>query len=213
MIDSVFFDLDGTLWDCTANSTRAWQQAISAVPEPCVPPTQEMIRSCCGLTLPQIAARVLPGIPEARAVEIGQACLAAEPAFIYENGGNLYPNLLETLEILAKKYPLFLVSNCSPEYLRAFLEKHETGPYFTETAAYGGPGRAKADNIRRILRERGLRAPVYVGDTVMDAQAAEEAGCAFVFAAYGFGTVPTATHRIAALRDLPQVLESMEAAQ
>ena len=209
MTDSVFFDLDGTLWDCTANSARAWQTVISALPEQCVPPTREQIRACCGLTLPEITDRVLPGIPKDRALEIGTACLAAEPEIIYANGGELYPGLVETLEILRRRYPLFVVSNCSPAYLEAFLKRHEMTAYFTETAAYGGPGKAKADNVARIARGRGLKHPVYVGDTIMDYEAACKAGTAFVHATYGFGQVPQAQWRVDFLPELPGVLEKM----
>ena len=40
MVDSVFFDLDGTLWDCTANSARAWQAVFAELPERLTPPDQ-----------------------------------------------------------------------------------------------------------------------------------------------------------------------------
>lgn len=207
MVDSVFFDLDGTLWDCTANSARAWQAVFAELPERLTPPDQAFIRSCCGLTLPEITDRVMPGVPKDRALEIGTACLAREPEMIYANGGELYEGLAETLEILAKKYPLFVVSNCSPGYLTAFLEKHDTGKFFLETAAYGGPGKAKADNVHRIIAQRGLKHPVYVGDTIMDYNAAMEAGTDFIHAAYGFGKVPQANQIINALPQLPDVLE------
>ena len=35
----------------------------------------------------------------------------------------------------------------------------------------------------------GLQAPVYVGDTVLDYEAAKAAGVPFIHAAYGFGKV------------------------
>ncbi|MBP5216522.1 MAG: HAD family hydrolase [Bacilli bacterium] len=50
-------------------------------------------------------------------------------------------------------------------------------------------GVPKAENIRRIVEQYGLQDPLYVGDTIMDQQAAQEAGVKFLFAAYGYGKV------------------------
>ena len=41
-----------------------------------------------------------------------------------------------------------------------------------------------------IAERNHLKHPVYVGDTIGDYNACQEAGVPFVFAAYGFGEVP-----------------------
>ena len=43
--DGVLFDLDGTLWDNTANAAEAWARALCSVPEHTPATTQEDIRA------------------------------------------------------------------------------------------------------------------------------------------------------------------------
>ena len=61
--------------------------------------------------------------------------------------------------------------------------------YFLGHQCYGTKSLPKADNIRDIVNDHNLTAPVYVGDTMGDYSAAKQAGVPFIFAAYGFGVV------------------------
>ncbi len=61
--------------------------------------------------------------------------------------------------------------------------------YFNGHQCYGTKSLPKADNIKDIVNDHHLTAPVYVGDTMGDYNAATKAGVPFIFAAYGFGTV------------------------
>lgn len=57
---------------------------------------------------------------------------------------------------------------------------------------YENPGRtglSKGENINLIIRRNNLTAPIYVGDTEGDLNAARYAGIPFVYAKYGFGQV------------------------
>ena len=58
---------------------------------------------------------------------------------------------------------------------------------FKDHESSGRTGHGKADNIRDVIRRRGLLSPVYVGDTVSDEEGAREAGIPFVYCRYGFG--------------------------
>jgi phosphoglycolate phosphatase len=48
-------------------------------------------------------------------------------------------------------------------------------------------GKSKWDNIKSIVEKHGLKSPIYIGDTVMDREAAKKAGVPFVYATYGYG--------------------------
>ena len=50
-------------------------------------------------------------------------------------------------------------------------------------------GLQKWGNIKLVVERNHLRRPVYVGDTIIDSDAAEKAGVPFLHAGYGFGTV------------------------
>ena len=54
-----------------------------------------------------------------------------------------------------------------------------------------------------------LQHPVYVGDTMGDANAAREAGIPFIWASYGFGDVPQARRaaKIQSVTELAGLLE------
>jgi phosphoglycolate phosphatase len=61
--------------------------------------------------------------------------------------------------------------------------------YFAGHQCYGTKGNPKAENIKDIVNDHELKAPVYVGDTIGDYNSATKAGVPFIFADYGFGKV------------------------
>ncbi len=65
----------------------------------------------------------------------------------------------------------------------------------------------KADNIRIICERNGLKNPVYVGDTQMDADACRQAGIPIVYASYGFGTVKEPDYVIKTPMELTHILK------
>ena len=62
--------------------------------------------------------------------------------------------------------------------------------YFKDWECIGRTGRPKGENIQLVVQRNGLKSPVYVGDTILDCQAAQQAGVPFIHASYGFGEVP-----------------------
>jgi phosphoglycolate phosphatase len=98
------------------------------------------------------------------------------------------------------------VSNCQNGYIELFLDLHNMHPRFLAHQCYGTKGNPKADNIRDIVNDHKLKAPVYIGDTMGDYEAASKAGVPFIFASYGFGVVETGQvatiNTIAELTDL-----------
>ncbi|HOO27792.1 MAG TPA: HAD-IA family hydrolase, partial [Lachnospiraceae bacterium] len=116
-------------------------------------------------------------------------CFSYEHAFLEKEAGVLYPKLAETLAALAKRYPLFIVSNCQAGYIELFLKKTGFGEYFRDFTCPGDTGEMKAENIMLIAKRNKLNAPVYVGDTQLDADACAQAGVRMVYASYGFGIV------------------------
>jgi phosphoglycolate phosphatase len=124
-----------------------------------------------------------------------------------EKGGTLYPQLAETLGYLGKRYKLYIVSNCQSGYIELFLNLHNMHQYFLGHQCYGTKGNPKADNIRDIVNDNNLLAPVYVGDTMGDYDSATKAGVPFIFASYGFGEVESGqVATINNFADLQQIL-------
>jgi phosphoglycolate phosphatase len=187
--DSIIFDLDGTLWDSSNNVALAWQQAIEQVDYVDEIMTVEKVRSITGLAYNVIFDRLFPYLDTEKRTDLMEICAKVELEILHTKGGELYPSLNETLGYLAAKYKLFIVSNCQTGYIEVFLKLSKMGHYFMGHQCYGTKGNPKSENIKDIVNDYKLAAPVYVGDTMGDYDAATKAGVPFVFADYGFGKV------------------------
>ena len=186
MIDSIIFDVDGTIWDSRDAVARAWNEVFTAehvnlqVDVAC-------LTGYFGQMLPDIARQLLPDYPEDEQMRIIGLCCEEEHRKLYAEGAPAYDGLEDTLKKLSARYPLFVVSNCQAGYIELVLEKTGFGSYFTGHLCPGDTGKAKAYNIRAIADKYNLKAPVYIGDTDGDHQACKEAKIPFVYASYGFG--------------------------
>jgi phosphoglycolate phosphatase len=190
--DSIIFDLDGTLWDSTDTVASAWQHALSQAPYMSQEVmSRERVRSITGMTYDAIFETLFPFLDANQRDEVKKLCAKSELEILYKQGGTLYPDLAETLEYLGKKYKLYIVSNCQSGYIEMFLDLNSMHSHFLAHQCFGTKGNPKADNIRDIVNDNNLKAPVYIGDTMGDYTSATKAGVPFIFASYGFGVVET----------------------
>ena len=187
--DSIIFDLDGTLWDSTGNVALAWQAAMEQVDYVDEVMTREKVRSITGLAYNVIFDTLFPYLDTEKRAELMAICAKEELGILHEKGGELYPGLDETLNYLAGKYKLFIVSNCQLGYIEVFFKISGMEHYFMGHQCYGTKGNPKAENIKDIVNDHQLKTPVYIGDTMGDYNSATKAGVPFIFANYGFGKV------------------------
>jgi phosphoglycolate phosphatase len=187
--DGIIFDLDGTLWDSTGNVAQAWQAAVNGVDYITELMTQEKVRSITGMTYDSIFDKLFPNLSTEQRAEVQALCGKHELEILHEKGGELYPDLDETLSYLAGNYKLFIVSNCQSGYIEVFFKISGMEHYFMGHQCYGTKGKPKAENIKDIVTDHNLKAPVYIGDTMGDYDSATKAGVPFIFANYGFGAV------------------------
>jgi len=189
--DGIIFDLDGTLWDSTGNVALAWQEVINKVDYVKEPMTRDKIRAVTGMAYNVIFDTMFGYLDKHKRDELMAICAKSELEMLHKNGGEFYPGLEETLSYLAGKYKLFIVSNCQSGYIEIFLKLSNVSHYFSGHQCYGTKGNPKAENIKDIVNDNRLAAPVYVGDTQGDYDSAAKAGVPFIFANYGFGKVET----------------------
>lgn len=204
--DGILFDLDGTLWDSTEAVAASWEIALRGQPDVEAPPTREQLEGVMGMTGEQLMATLYPQLSPQRHQELFDLCCQVENGYLREHGGRLYPSLVETLDKLSQKLPLFIVSNCNAEYIPCFLDAHQLHRYFQDWECIGRTGKQKWENIRLVVERNHLQRPVYVGDTAMDQEAAQKAGVPFLHAAYGFGEVTGAPE----ITQFPQLLELLQ---
>ncbi len=207
--DSVIFDLDGTLWDASAAITLAFQVAKNSVDYIKSDVTLAQVQAVTGQPYEVVYERLFPYLSADQLAEFRTLCARQELAAAQQHGGTLYPGLAPTLAYLrGQGYRLFIVSNCQLGYVEAFFERSQLAHYFEGHQCFGTKRLPKAENIREIVAQYGLQAPVYVGDTRGDLAASQGSGVPFVFATYGFGrlTPAEAPLRIDQLSDLQQLV-------
>ncbi|MCD8106127.1 MAG: HAD-IA family hydrolase [Lachnospiraceae bacterium] len=202
--DGILLDVDGTLWDSTGIVSKVWTRAVRENGCPDMTVTAEMLQALFGRTMDVIAENLLPELTKAQRDRIMEVCCVYEKQALEQMGAQedlpemepealpacriCYPGVQATIRELSKRVPVFIVSNCQSGYIELFLEKTGLGPYVTDFECFGDTGKNKGDNIRLLADRNGLKAPVYVGDTQGDADAAAQAGVPFIYASYGFGT-------------------------
>lgn len=205
--DSIIFDLDGTLWDSTGNVALAWEDARKQVDYVEEAITVERVKSITGMAYDVIFEVLLPDLEVAKRDHFKAICAQSEIDILDSKGGDMYPGLAETIKYLAGKYKLYIVSNCQSGYIETFLSHCPVAEYFSGHQCYGTKGQPKAQNIKDIVNDHQLKAPVYVGDTTGDRDSATKAGVPFIFANYGFGTIDGgAVATIGSLGELMELL-------
>lgn len=200
--DSIIFDLDGTLWDSTPVVAESWNRVLADYPEAQYVATAEKLRKLFGRPVFEIAALMMPHLEDCKRQAIISACAAEEHRCLRQTPGILYPHLEDTLAQLSIQYPLFIVSNCEAGYIETFLEVTNLGRYFTDFECPGNTGLVKGPNNKLVMERNHLQAPVYVGDTQGDRDAARYADIPFCYASYGFGTVDSFEYQIETFSDL-----------
>lgn len=204
-MDSIIFDVDGTLWDSTEIVAEAWSNYLTNTEHIDTDVSSRRLMGLFGQLLPDIAKALFPELPESEQLRIIDGCCQAEHEALLRKCAPLYPQLAETLDTLSHRFPLFIVSNCQAGYIEVFLKATGFGHYFKGHLCPGDTGMAKADNIMKIRDDFNLKDPVYVGDTLGDFNACRKARVPFIFAEYGFGAVEDPDYRISAPADLMEV--------
>jgi phosphoglycolate phosphatase len=206
MIDSIIFDLDGTLWDSVDEIILTWNRVIERHGSFRPPITRAEQERLMGLQMDEIARRLFSGEDAHRQMQLMKECMQEENEYLAQHGGTLYPQLEETLKRLKAHFRLFIVSNCQKGYIEAFLQAHRLEAYFTDHLCFGDTGKTKGETNRILIARNGLKAPVYVGDTQGDRQSAIDAGIPFIYAAYGFGQVDSYEGRVQSFGELVELL-------
>lgn len=208
MRTGIIFDLDGTLWDATENIAKSWNDILKKRGYN-LTLTKRQIAKECGKTMKDIADSIFSMIDVPERYALLKECLEYENSYLEEHGGELYDGVEEVFLKLNEKYQVYIVSNCQLDYVKCFLEYFDFKKYIPDYEEAGRTGKLKADNIKLVIKRNHLDKAFYIGDTLGDMNAADEAGVPFIHAAYGFGTVPDNRTNINDIRDLPQLIDNL----
>ncbi len=204
-MDSIIFDVDGTLWDSADSVAESWNLAIQEKTDLDLVITKDALSGVFGKTMTEIADTLFYALPQKERMELLEICFEYENRYLETHPGIMYEEVADTLAALSGRYPLFIVSNCQCGYIEVLLRTCRLESYIKDHLCFGETLTSKGQTIRTLMKKNNLKAPVYVGDTQGDADACAEAGIPFIFAGYGFGDVPDARMRIRKFSDLKNI--------
>lgn len=201
-MDGIIFDVDGTLWDSTAPCAVAWTRAIQENLDSNAEISETLLKTVFGKTMTEIQNTLMPGYSPEEQLRAMEACYRYTEDEIREYALKPFDGVCETFRTLSKRIPLFIVSNCQCGYIELFLDMTGLGDTVTDHLCFGETSVSKDLTIRMLMERNGLKDTVYVGDTLGDFKACQEAGIPFIHARYGFGEVPQAEDGIEKITDL-----------
>lgn len=210
MKTGIIFDIDGTLWDATAEVTTAWNIALKSVTQFNMQIDKRDMMSFMGHTLEEIGDMMLPtSLPQSEKDIVLSECAKMQMEYLHTHGGKVYENVCKVLRELKNDYHLYIVSNCPKGYVEALLDITGLADVIEDYEHPGNTGLPKSENIKLIVKRNNLDKAVYVGDTDGDYHACLDADIPFIHASYGYGTPSGPTPSIKHFDELPKVIKEV----
>ena len=206
MKKAIIFDVDGTLWDSTYRIAESYNETMKRLNLNCSEISREMICSFMGYLREEIADIVFPNYDLKERLAYIDICMEDECKYLKNHPGCLYDDVEEVLNILSKRYDLYIISNCQDGYIETLFSNYHIQDFFKDYECSGRTGMKKGDNIKLIMERNNIENAVYIGDTAKDKQACEEADIPFIYASFGFGEIVNYEPKISKFKDLLNLL-------
>ena len=186
--ESLIFDIDGTLWDSRALVAEGYNIQLEREGLQHLFVNADTLKPLFGKVMTEIADAILASIDVSERYALMERCMATDNEYLFQNPCNIgYPGVKETLEKLAKRYRLFIVSNSQCGYPELCIDKLGLAPYIEGHMCFGDTGTSKGQTILTLMKKHSIASAVYIGDTQGDCDACKEAGLPFIFCTYGLG--------------------------
>ncbi|MET0220898.1 MAG: HAD family hydrolase [Tardiphaga sp.] len=209
-LDTVFFDLDGTLTDPKIGITASIQYALGKLNVPV--PTQDELTWCIGPPLRASFVALLGGEDNA---DLGVALYRERfgDVGLFEN--ELYPGIETTLQAVAAGRRLFVATSKPHVFADRIIDHFGLRPYFQRVfgSELDGTRVDKSELLRYALDETSTDASraIMIGDRKHDVIGAANNGMAAIGALYGYGgreelTKAGAAHLVASPAEIPALI-------
>ncbi len=188
--ESLIFDIDGTLWDSRALVAKGYNTHLKEVGMERFSVTPEILKTVFGKVMTEIADILFAELPAQERYPLLERCMEREGETLHNDPCHIgYPKVRETLEQLAKKHRLFIVSNSQCGYPELCIEKMGLGHLICGHMCFGDTGTCKGETIKKLMADHNITSACYIGDTQGDMEAADLAEIPFVYCTFGFGEV------------------------
>lgn len=127
-MDSIIFDVDGTLWDSTEIVAEAWNDYLTNTEHMDTDVSSRRLMGLFGQLLPDIAKALFPKLPESEQLRIIDGCCQAEHEALLRKCAPLYPQLEETLKNLSARFPAFYCQQLSGRIYRSISAGNRIRP-------------------------------------------------------------------------------------
>jgi len=188
-IDTVIFDLDGTLIDSAPSILASIKAAFDELN---IQPKQELSSALIGPPLMEVLASLTEKGDEAKLGLLAETFKQHYDGVGYKcaKAFDGVPLMLE--ELCVASINLFIATNKRLQPARNILKNLGLSGYFKGVYSldyYSPPLSRKSDMLRRLLVDASLeeRLSVYVGDRQEDAEAARACGLPFIMVSWGYG--------------------------
>ena len=188
-MDTIFFDLDGTLTDPKPGITRSIQYALQKLDHPMVP-TEDELTWCIGPPLRASFVKILGGEDSAdRAVALYRERFS--DIGLYEN--RVYDGIGEVLTALGQSgHRLFVATSKAHVFADRIIDHFELRPHFERVfgAEYDGTRADKSHLLEYALKETAVdpAKSLMIGDRSHDMVGAGNNGIKGIGVLYGYGS-------------------------
>ena len=88
-VESLIFDMDGTLWDSAKNVAASWTEVLKDQPDVDMVVTESDIKAIMGMPMDAIARKMFGEFTENRQMKLMDACGDYENDYLRQHGGRL----------------------------------------------------------------------------------------------------------------------------
>lgn len=207
-VDSLIFDMDGTLWDAVDTYAYCWNLAFKEVGLDKEYTGKDLIQYM-GIEAKKIFTLVFPDLSDDEINNLFKVIARIVDENLPSMGGNVYPDVIDGLHKLATKYKLFMLSNCQKGSIGDFMKYTDTEHLFLDYFEHGANHQPKHVNMHTLMDKYDLSSPVYVGDTDSDRKQCDIADVPYVFVSYGFGSTDKYSLKFDSFKDLTNYFMSL----